>query len=181
MSGPTPPDARPMSPAPTVSRTAIPPGGRTFTLTVDDATRARLARELRLVSMARFVAELTVARAPADGIRVTGTVEADLVQACVLTLADVPARVRETVDVTYSPHATERIEDGAIVVDPDLEGPEPMEGDVLDLAEIAREHLVLALDPYPRAPGAALDAELATDAEASPFAALEALRSTKGH
>ena len=170
-----------MSPAPTVSRTSIPAGGRTIALTADAETRARLVRELGLVSMARFEAALEVARAPADGIRITGTVEADLVQACVLTLADVPAEVRETVDVTYSPHAAERIEDGAVIVDPDLDGPEPMEGEMLDLAEIAREHLVLALDPYPKAPGAELDADLARDAEASPFAALEALRTGKGH
>ena len=42
---------------------------------------------------------------------------------------------------------------------------------VLDLGEAAAEQLALSLDPYPRAPGAELP-EVATEAEANPFAAL---------
>ncbi len=167
---------RPMHPAPTVTRTGLPPGGRVFALAADTEHRARLRKELRLTGLDRFEADLTAERAPADGIRVRGRIAADLVQACVLTLVDLPASIREAIDVTYSPHASERMEDGEIVIDPALEGPEPMEGDTLDLAEIAREHLVLALDPYPKAPGAELDADLATDAETSPFAVLKRLQ-----
>ena len=175
------PVSRPMSPAPTVSRTGIPAGGKRYRLQADDETRDRMARELRLVSLDRFVADLTVERASADGIRVFGQVDASLVQACILTLADVPAEISETLDLTYSPHVRDTMEDGEIVLDPNDEGPEPMDGESLNLAEIAREHLVLAIDPYPQAPGAELDSELATDAEASPFAALAALKSPEGH
>ncbi|MEM7566411.1 MAG: DUF177 domain-containing protein [Pseudomonadota bacterium] len=173
-----------MHPAPTATRTSLPPTGRTVLMAADAGHRARLAKELGLLDLARFEAELTAERAPADGIRVFGRVSADLVQSCVLTLAELPVSVDEPVDITYSPHAAERMEDGEIVIDAELEGPEPMpdsmDGDTLDLAEIAREHLVLALDPYPKAPGAALDADLATDKEASPFAVLERLKAGDG-
>jgi hypothetical protein len=48
-------------------------------------------------------------------------------------------------------------------------------GAVADLGEALAEQLALALDPYPRAPDAALPPE-AEEAPASPFARLAALR-----
>jgi hypothetical protein len=49
------------------------------------------------------------------------------------------------------------------------------ENDVVDLGEAVAEQLALALDPYPRAPGAELPPE-AVDPEAGAFGALAALR-----
>ena len=60
----------------------------------------------------------------------------------------------------------------------DAEGddpPETFEGDTIDLAEVWMEFLALAIDPFPRAPGAELP-ETADDPKPSPFAALAALR-----
>ena len=60
---------------------------------------------------------------------------------------------------------------------------EPLEGDVLDLGEVASEELFLALDPYPRLPDAALtdfvpEAEVGEESK-HPFAALAALKRKK--
>jgi hypothetical protein len=44
------------------------------------------------------------------------------------------------------------------VIDPLADEPEPLEGDRIDLGEIVAEELALAIDPYPRAPGAELAA-----------------------
>ena len=47
-----------------------------------------------------------------------------------------------------------------------------MRAGTIDLGEAAAEQLALALDPYPRAPGAVLEME--EEPEAAPFAALAA-------
>jgi hypothetical protein len=57
----------------------------------------------------------------------------------------------------------------------------PSENGVVDLGEAVAEQLALALDPYPRAPGAAMPEE--TDdaaAERHPMAALAKLRPANG-
>ena len=60
--------------------------------------------------------------------------------------------------------------------DPEALDEIPYADGMLDLGEAAAEQLALALDPYPRAPGAALP-EIADEAEAHrPFAALASLR-----
>jgi hypothetical protein len=84
-----------------------------------------------------------------------------------------------------APHSAAATKPGAEVqldagaIDP----PEPLTGSVLNLGPLIVEHFVLALDPYPRAPGAVLPPE-ATDSddqgEASPFAALAALKEKSG-
>jgi hypothetical protein len=50
----------------------------------------------------------------------------------------------------------------------------------LDLGAIATEFLLLAIDPYPRKPGAEFAPVKADDASAKPFAALEALKKRPG-
>ena len=66
-----------------------------------------------------------------------------------------------------------------VVIDPGApDPPELLEGPTIDIGELAEEYFVLAIDPYPRAPGAALPADVVDDAESpkdSPFAALAKL------
>ena len=59
--------------------------------------------------------------------------------------------------------------------DPEAVDQIPYVGGAADLGEAAVEQLALALDPFPRKPGAALPAEAAEEAS-SPFAALLARR-----
>jgi hypothetical protein len=47
---------------------------------------------------------------------------------------------------------------------------------VVDLGAIATEFLILGIDPYPRKPGAVFEPPQSGDGEASPFAALAALK-----
>ncbi len=80
-----------------------------------------------------------------------------------------------------SPGAPEPLAAGAeLHVDPEADDPpELLEGSSIDLGTLALEYFVLAIDPYPRAPGAELLAEAADPPESesdSPFAALAALQ-----
>ncbi|MEM6491718.1 MAG: DUF177 domain-containing protein, partial [Pseudomonadota bacterium] len=58
------------------------------------------------------------------------------------------------------------------------DAPEPVDGDAIDLGELAAQALSLALDPHPRAPDAPDDASYAEadSAPPSPFAKLAVLK-----
>ena len=55
------------------------------------------------------------------------------------------------------------------------EGPDEIEDGAVDLAAYVVEHLFLALDPYPRKPGAVFEPP-AAEAEPSPFDVLKSLK-----
>jgi hypothetical protein len=58
--------------------------------------------------------------------------------------------------------------------------PEPLPADAIDLGEAVVQQLAVALDPYPRKPGAEIPAEYSgaadTDGRGGPFASLARLR-----
>lgn len=148
-----------------------------------DAERRALAARFGLLDLPSLKA--VVRLRPIQGtrlVRVTGEFAADVVQACVVTLAPVAAHVAEGFELVYGP---EEMEFGAeIIVDLDTEDPpEPIIDGVIDIGEAVAEHLALALDPFPRAPGALLpEMEAAPDdvAPKNPFAILAALKDKPG-
>lgn len=93
------------------------------------------------------------------------SLEAEVVQECVVTLEPVPARLFQEVERRYRTGATagaswSRYEPhGVEVLDEDDDEIEPVIGGAIDLGEVFAEELGLALDPYPRAAGAALDVD----------------------
>ncbi len=119
-------------------------------------------------------------------VRLRGRFEADVIQTCVVTLEPVPAHLEEEFELTYGPEAEQDEEE--IVIDLEIvDPPELIEGGAIDIGEAAAEHLALALDPFPRAPGATFDSPAeetevedsapVEDAEKpNPFAALAALK-----
>ncbi|GAB5375253.1 MAG: DUF177 domain-containing protein [Acuticoccus sp.] len=151
------------------------------TVEASEAERAAIAEALDLVSLDSLTAELTVRPWRKEGVRVVGTVRADLAQACVVTLEPVHSHVEEDFDVRLHPDAVECNSDVEIDVEA-ADPPEPLEGDLVDVGAIALEHFVLGVEPYPRAPGAVFDTAGDAEEEAeepSPFAALAALKDIK--
>ena len=169
-----PAEARPEFSPPEFSRPLVlgrvGPEGRREVLEADAAEREALARRFGIPSIGRFRAELLLRPEPDGAVRAEGRLEAEVVQSCVVTLEPVPQRVEERVALRFLPAGRE----------PD-EGPEEVdevetgEDGTADLGEALAEQLALALDPYPRAPGATLP-EAATAGSAHPFAALGRLR-----
>jgi uncharacterized metal-binding protein YceD (DUF177 family) len=111
--------------------------------------------------------------------RVTGSFEAEVVQSCVVTLDPVPARLVESFSALFGEGGPGM----AALVDAEEEDePEPIEGGAIDLGETVAQHLSLALDPYPRKPGASLPDEYAAGPQGAegghvkPFAGLGALK-----
>jgi len=158
----------------------IPTDGLDVTLSATPAERAALAAAYDLVEVKALTFSATLTGDAKGRVSVDGRLAADLVQSCGVTLVPVDQRIDEPVLVRFvgadSPERPKPPKPGAEVVikadEPDP--PEILGGPWVDLGAVAEEHFVLAIDPYPRAPGAELPAEAAappTERD-SPFAPL---------
>ncbi len=152
----------------------LPEFGRAETLKASPAECAALAKRFAIPAVDRLEAALLLRPEPGGGVMVTGTLSADVVQACVVSLEPVAQRVEDEVALRLLPPNEEPSDD------PDSPDEIPVEGDTVDLGEAIAEQLALALDPYPRAPGAELPQDAAGGDAAGPFGALAALRRPQG-
>lgn len=151
----------------------------TVVLEPDQGVRAALAERFELQEIGALRAELSVHRRPESGwIELSGSVTADVVQTCVVTTEPVEAQVETEILELFDDSGEVAVDE--VVVDPMADAPEPISGDTLDVGEVAAQAFGLALDPYPRAPGAAPEVTGAGPddgaATASPFAKLAALK-----
>jgi len=133
------------------------------------AERQAIAQRLALVSLDRLAADLRL-RGSEDGtvIAVSGRIEAEATQSCVVSLAPLRSQLAEDFTSLYSlaPAATGGTGEvggpvGVDEVDVDAVGDDPPEAlgpDGLDLGEAVVQRLAMALDPYPRCDGATLEA-----------------------
>ncbi len=119
---------------------------------------AALAQRLDLLAVLSLEASVVV-RLVAGGerLQLSGRLRATVRQSCVVTLAPVESTIDEEFTVLYAPPDAAEDE---LVMGPagDDSWDEPWPGDVLDVGEAVAQQLALAIDPYPRAPGAELPA-----------------------
>lgn len=131
---------------------------------------AALARRMDLPAVLSLICAFHLHRDAADRLVGRGDLRAEVMQTCVVSLEDFPATVEEQFSVFFVPAGEETGDD-----DPAAPDEITYENGVIDLGEAAAEQLALALDPYPRAPGAELP-DSANDPEEYQFAALAALK-----
>ena len=152
--------------------------GERLDLIADAAERDATARRLGLANIDRLEAHVILTRT-GKVVRASGRLLASLEQSCVVTNDPVPAHVDEAFELIFMP------EPSAATHDEEIELAESdcdtvfYDGAVIDLGTAVGDTLALSLDPYPRSAGAdaALkEAGVLTEAEASPFAALAALK-----
>lgn len=148
----------------------VPAAGLALRLAADESQRAALARRFGLLALHALEGELRLAPARDGRVAVTGTMRAEVEQECVVSLQPVRAFVEEAVAWRLLPEGEEP-SDGDD--DPD---DIPSEGGTADLGEALAQQLSLALDPYPRAPGAELPAEAGGEGAHGPFASLSRLK-----
>jgi len=149
-------------PAPEFSRTVVvatlPAAGQTLTVEASEAERLALARRFQLAELRALAA--TVRVKPVRGgrvVRVDGHFVAEVVQTCVVTLEPIASRIGEDFVAYFAEPDLIAAPAREIDLDPEQEEePEPIEGGKIDIGEVASQHLALALDPYPRKPGASL-------------------------
>jgi uncharacterized metal-binding protein YceD (DUF177 family) len=148
------------------------------------AERAAIVKAFGLEGLDRLEATVSIEPWRRVGLKLEGRLFADVVQACVISAEPVPARIDHSFTLTFLPpeamadNPKSVAEAEVIVVFDQDDPPERLDDRTIDLGSIVTEQLALALDPYPRAPGAAWPEAGQTfgDAETSPFAALEKLR-----
>ncbi|WP_295812763.1 YceD family protein [uncultured Nitratireductor sp.] len=156
--------------------------GMPVSIEADESECKALAATHDLLSVERFAAVLTVRPWKADGVRITGKVEADITQSCVVTLDPVTSHIEEEVSATLVPEgsrlARNEVEGGEFVLDaegPDM--PDTFLGSIIDAGALAEEFFTLGIDPYPRKPGAVMEAsEVEEDASKAAGPLYEGLR-----
>ena len=144
----------------------------------DAAERAALAAEFSLPAISSLTGNFTLTGSAGAGGVIAATLElgAKVTQICVVSLEAFEANIRETARLRFIPASALREESDIAPLDPEsLEGPDelPYAGDVIDLGAALAEQLALALDPYPRKPGAELPAGAGGEVS-NPFAILAA-------
>jgi uncharacterized metal-binding protein YceD (DUF177 family) len=155
--------------------------GDRIDLCATEQERAAVAERLGLLSLDRLEAHAMLTR---DGQKITasGRLKAALEQACVATGDACPAHVDEPFQLVFLPEPRTGADEEVELGGPDLDTVFH-DGSAIDLGSAIGDTLALALDPYPRSAGAdaALkEAGVLTEDEASPFAALAALKEKLG-
>ncbi|HYJ82650.1 MAG TPA: DUF177 domain-containing protein [Allosphingosinicella sp.] len=144
--------------------------------------REALARRFGLVSVDRLAAQAELRRS-AETVTAAGRLRARVTQRCVASDEPVEADVAEDFRVEFRPSPAEARPEEEIELDEGELDVVFYEGAAVDLGEAVAQSLLLGLDPYPRSPAAeaalreaGVRSEEEARAEASPFAALEALK-----
>jgi uncharacterized metal-binding protein YceD (DUF177 family) len=158
----------------------IPAAGLTIERVADAAERQRVAAALDLNALNTFSARYQITPLSLSRYKLTGELNADIEQTCVVTLEPVTAAIGESYAATYWPPET-MPEPAAGQVDlnaaePD---PEPIVDGRIDVGRVIFESLAAAIDPFPRRPGAKFDGPLTAPTGStpeSPFAVLASLK-----
>jgi hypothetical protein len=159
----------------------VPESGLHLDLVADEPTRAAVAALAGIRALPHLAATFDLAR-HGQGLKVTGEVAATVEQNCVVTLEPMTTEVREPIDLVFvPPHAGAPPDEAEPDIDHDIDPGAEDEPEILadggaDLGVAATEFLLLAIDPYPRKPGAVFDPPTTADPGGHPFAALEALK-----
>lgn len=144
----------------------IPERGQTVDIAVPQEALQAIAKSFGLVSVSDLTASIALKRKGKE-VHATGTMQAHVTQTCVVSLDAFDETVQENVDLRFAPDAP-ALDD----VNAPLDAPDPIIGGEIELGGLVVEFLALALDPYPRKPGAEFQFKDETAGE-HPFAALK--------
>ena len=145
-------------------------GATVLDVAATPAERPAIAARLAVVGVAALACRFRLRRLDGVTIEAHGELRATVTEVCVVTLDPFEHAVADTFTVRFVPEGSEDDDPP-----PDSVDEVPFTGNAIDLGEAAIEQLALALDPYPRRPGAVLGPDAAGPA-AGPFAALAARR-----
>jgi hypothetical protein len=131
--------------------TRIGPTGLDTAIEATPSERAKLATRLKLPGIGTLSCRFHLHPGPRKSILGECWLTAMITQICVVSLEEFEGVVTDHVIVRFVPAGTESTE-----VDPESPDEIPFTNDTIDLGEAATEQLALALDPWPRKPGATL-------------------------
>ena len=131
---------------------AAPKQGFERTFRATDIERRAIAEALDVPDCMDFRVRLTVRPRAGGRYSVTGKFDADIEQACVVTLEPIRSHLSESFAGEFYP-AVDLAEAAPsdAYFDPDgADEPMPVRDGLLDVGQLAYEHLALAVDPFPR-------------------------------
>jgi uncharacterized metal-binding protein YceD (DUF177 family) len=160
----------------------LPDEGETFDVVPDETARAELAKSADVVAVPSLVARMEVRPDGRGGAEVEGTLDATVRQNCVVTLEPFDNKIEEKIFVRFAPPGSLVPADESPAELGEDDPPDELVNGAVDLAAVVTEFLALAVDPYPRKPGAVFSPPESAKAEKepSPFAALEKLKRGNG-
>ncbi len=138
-------------------------GGRTIAIEATPAERAALAQRMRVPELPALTCTFALRPIAGGVVSADGLLQARVVQVCVLSLDPFEAAIEERFALRFVPQGQE-----SPAIDPEAIDEIAYAGNTIDLGEAAAEQLALALDPYPRKPGAARPEGVQPEPEAPP-------------
>lgn len=142
----------------------IPPGGRKIEVSATPEECAALSERYKIVSLLSLSADVRLLAVAGAGsgrvVKVAGTIRAEVEQVCGVTVTPFVARVEESFERFYAtPATTAALATGDLIdeleIDPLADDPpDPIVDGRIDIGELVAEELALAIDPFPRLPGA---------------------------
>lgn len=164
---------------------ALPAHGREAEIYATEKERAAISKMFGLESVDSLQASFHVTKGTGPLITVQGSLTADVMQTCSVTLEPVKETVAADIAMTFTLDPAVTTRDVDINVQ-DADPPDPVIDGHIDLGAIALEHFALNLNPYPRAEGVNFDDRLAAgapepadSAHQSPFSVLKKLQQTE--
>ena len=163
-----------------------------------EQARKDVARRLKVESISKLEARFEMKRESGSLlIHVTGSVQADVTQLCIVSNKPIKTKVNEAFDAFYKDQEKAvsfararhermgRMMDAELQILEERDDPELAVDGKIDLGELAVQYLSLAVDPYPRAEGEEPGPEpeepvTIGNAKKNPFAALKDWKAKQG-
>lgn len=155
--------------------------GQRIDLVADEAERRAIAERLGLESLHRLEAHAALSRT-GPLVRAEGRLGASLEQTCVVTGDPVESAIDEPFVLLFTPTPEDTRPDEEIELGEQDCDVVFYDGAAIDLGSAIADTLALSVDPYPRcasADAALKEAGVLTEEQASPFAALAALKKSR--
>ncbi len=160
--------------------------GRDYRIEATADQLSVLVERFDILGMSKLLAKVNVvADRQNKGFRIAGSIEADLVQKCIVTLREAPEQIRESFELLLvSPEQAEAFDEEELYADPSAPDYDAFEGNELPLGEIVAQTVSVMMEPYPRAEGATIEGVKGTgvsvneelEKKPNPFAVLSQLR-----
>jgi hypothetical protein len=153
--------------------------GDEIAFSASETERAALARHVGVLDVPKFAARILLRKSAPNRFDATFELAAEVVQACVVTLEPLVARIQRDFqrELHFTPNLRRTDADVTVALEDD-EVAEEIDSPHYDLAVPLVEEFVLAIDPYPRAPGVEFQPPDGDDDKPqNPFAALKTLKS----
>lgn len=165
-----------------ISVARLKPEGDAIAIEAGPAEREAVRARLGLEGLDRLSAELTLQPLGAGLVAARGSLRAEVRQVCVITLEPFAATLTAPVRLVFRPVQPGE-EAAEVELDPEAEDEVLYAGPDIDLGEAVVETLALALDPWPRRPGATFtwsEQDGEEDERQNPFAVLKRRRDPAG-